>query len=293
MMRLLVLGGSGQLGSELRALNLPPTVQLTAPPRAAIDVSDAAALDRLIAAEPWSAVINAAGYTNVDGAEREEALAFAINAEACGHLGAATGRRGIPLIHVSTDYVFDGRKGAPYVESDAANPLNVYGRSKLAGERRIAAANPRHVIVRTAWLFSPFGTNFVRTILRLAQERERLRVVADQLGCPTAARDVAKACLDVALRCAGAPDRTPYGTYHFAGAEAATWFEFANAIIAQAGGRLGRAVHVEPIATEDYASPAARPADSRLDCTTIAEAFGLKPPSWQPALADAVLRLLA
>jgi dTDP-4-dehydrorhamnose reductase len=292
-MRLLVLGGSGQLGSELRALDLPPTVQLTAPPRAAVDLSDAAALDRLIAAEPWSAVINAAGYTNVDRAEREEALAFAINAEACGRLGAATGGRGIPLIHLSTDYVFDGRKGAPYVEADAAMPLNVYGRSKLAGERRISAANPRHVILRTAWLFSPFGNNFVRTILRLAREREHLRIVADQLGCPTAARDLAKACLDVALRCAGAPDGAAYGTYHFAGAEAATWFEFANAIIAQAGGRLGRAVHVEPIATEHYGSPAARPADSRLDCTAIAEVFGLKQPSWRPALADAVVRLLA
>jgi dTDP-4-dehydrorhamnose reductase len=292
-MRVLVLGGSGQLGSELRALDLPPTVTLTAPPRAAVDLSDAAALDRLIAVEPWSAVINAAGYTNVDRAEREEALAFAINAEACGRLAAATGSRGIPLIHVSTDYVFDGRKGAPYVEADATMPLNVYGRSKLAGERRISTANPRHVILRTAWLFSPFGNNFVRTILRLAQERERLRVVADQLGCPTAACDLAKVCLDVALRCAIAPDGAPYGTYHFAGAEAATWFDFANAIIAQAGGRLGHAVHVEPIATEHYGSPAARPADSRLDCTTIAEVFGLKQPSWRPALAEAVARLLA
>jgi dTDP-4-dehydrorhamnose reductase len=292
-MRLLVLGGSGQLGSELRALDLPPTVQLTAPPRAAVDLSNAAALDRLIDAEPWSAVINAAGYTNVDRAEREEALAFAINAEACGRLGAATGSRGIPLVHVSTDYVFDGRKGAPYVEADATMPLNVYGRSKLAGERRISTANPRHVILRTAWLFSPFGTNFVRTILRLARERERLRVVADQLGCPTAARELAKVCLDVALRCAGAPDGAAYGTYHFAGAEAVTWFEFANAIIAQTGGRLGRAVQVEPIASEHYGSPAARPADSRLDCTAIAAAFGLKQPSWRPALADAVARLLA
>jgi dTDP-4-dehydrorhamnose reductase len=292
-MRVLVLGGSGQLGSELRALDLPPTVQLTAPPRAAADLSDAAALDRLIAAEPWNVVINAAGYTNVDRAEREETLAFAINAEACGRLGAATGSRGIPLIHVSTDYVFDGRKGAPYVEADATMPLSIYGRSKLAGERRISAANPRHIILRSAWLFSPFGNNFVRTILRLAQERERLRVVADQLGCPTAARDLAKACLDLAVRCAIAPDDAAYGTYHFAGAEAATWFEFANAIIAQADGRLGRTVQVEPIATADYGSPAARPADSRLDCTAIAEVFGLQQPSWRPALADALRRLLA
>jgi dTDP-4-dehydrorhamnose reductase len=292
-MRVLVLGGSGQLGSELRALALPPAVALATPPRSVLDLSDAAAFERLIAAEPWSAVINAAGYTDVDGAEREEALAFAINADAAGRIAAATGSRGIPLIHVSTDYVFDGRKGAPYVEADAALPLNVYGRSKLAGERRIAAANPRHVILRTAWLFSPFGNNFVRTILRLAKERERLRVVADQRGCPTAARDVAGACLAVALRCAGAPDSAPYGTYHFAGTEAATWFEFANAIIDETCGRLPRAPQVEPIAAAQYGSAAARPADSRLDCSAVVGAFGLKPPPWQPALVETVRRLLA
>jgi dTDP-4-dehydrorhamnose reductase len=291
-MRLLVLGGSGQLGSALRTVALPAGVQLAAPPRATVDLTDTAALERLIAAEPWSAVINAAGYTNVDGAEREEALALAINAEAAGRLAAATASRGIPFVHVSTDYVFDGRKGAPYLETDVAMPLNAYGHSKLAGERRVSAANPRHVILRTAWLFSAFGNNFVRTILRLAQERERVGIVADQVGCPTAARDVAKACLDVALRCAAAPDRAPYGTYHYAGAEAATWFDFATAIIEQAGNRLARAPRVEPTTTAQYASPAVRPADSRLDCSAIAATFGLKPPSWRPALAETVRQLL-
>lgn len=292
-MRVLVLGGSGQLGSELRALVLPPEVALTAPPRSAVNLAEPAALDRLIAAEPWSAVINVAGYTHVDGAEREEALAFAINAEVAGCLAAATGSRGIPLIHVSTDYVFDGRKGEPYVEIDDTAPLNAYGRSKLAGERRIEAANPRHVILRTAWLFSPFGNNFVRIILRLAREREQLRVVADQRGCPTAARDVARACLDLALCCAAAPDRAAYGTYHFAGAEAATWFEFAEAIIDQVGPRLPRTPRVEPVTTAQYGSPAVRPADSRLDCAAIAAAFGLEPPSWRRAMADTVQHLLA
>ena len=201
-MRLLVLGGSGQLGTQLRALALPPGVELLAPTRTAVDLGDPAAIQRLIAAESWSVVIDAAGYTNVDRAESEEDLAFAVNAQAAACLAEETGKRGIPLIYVSTDYVFDGRKGAPYVETDAAAPLNAYGRSKLAGERRVSAANPRHVILRTAWLYSPHGTNFVRTILRLAQERERLTVVADQLGCPTSARDLAKACLDIALLCA-------------------------------------------------------------------------------------------
>jgi len=291
-MRLLVLGGSGQLGTQLRTLALPPDVNLIAPDRSAVDIGDAAALARLIAAEPWGAVINAAGYTNVDRAESEEGLAFAINAEAAATIGSETGNRGIPVISISTDYVFDGGKGAPYVETDAAAPLNAYGRSKLAGERRVAAANPRHVILRTAWLYSPHGKNFVRTILRLAQEQERLTVVDDQLGCPTSARDLAQACLDIALACAAEPDRAPYGLYHFAGAGAATRFEFACAIIEAAAGQLRRVPQMAPIATAQRPSPAPRPADSRLDCTAIRTAFGLAPRPWRRALAETVDRLL-
>ena len=185
-------------------------------------------------------VINAAAYTDVDRAESEEAVAFAVNAEAPSQLAAEAGRHGIPSIHISTDYVFDGRKGAPYVENDAMAPLNAYGRSKLAGERGVRAANPRHVILRTSWVYSPFRKNFVRTILRLAAERERLTIVADQRGCPTAARDIARACLDIAMRCASEPKQAPYGLYHFAGAGEATWFEFANAIVEMAADRLPR-----------------------------------------------------
>ena len=292
-MRLLVLGGSGQLGSELQALALPADVELIAPPRSAVDLGDAATVARLVAAGPWSAVIDAAAYTHVDRAEREEQQAFAVNAEAAGRLAQETGDRGIPLIYVSTDYVFNGRKGAPYVETDATSPLNAYGRSKLAGERRVAAGNPRHVILRTAWLYSPYGGNFVRTMLRLAEERERLTVVADQHGCPTAARDLANACLAVALRCAAEPERTPYGLYHFAGGDAATWFEFAQAIIAEAAGTLRRVPQVVPISSADYGSPTPRPADSRLDCTAIAQAFALTPRPWRQALAETVARLLA
>jgi dTDP-4-dehydrorhamnose reductase len=291
-MRLLVLGGSGQLGTQLRTLALPPGVNLVAPDRSAVDIGDAAAIARLVAAEPWGAVINAAGYTNVDRAESEEGLAFAINAEAAATIGSQTGQRGIPLIHVSTDYVFDGSKGAPYVETDAAAPLNAYGRSKLAGDHRVAAANPRHVILRTAWLHSPHGKNFVRTILRLAQEQERLTIVDDQLGCPTSARDLAQAALDIALVCAAEPDRAPYGLYHFAGAGAATWFEFACAIIEAAAGQLRRVPQMVPIATAQRPSPAPRPADSRLDCTAIRTAFGLAPRPWRRALAETVDGLL-
>lgn len=291
-MRILVLGGSGQLGTQLRTLALPQGVRLLAPTRAAVDLGDPAAIRRFIAAERWSVVIDAAGYTNVDRAESEAHLAFAVNTQAAACLAEETGKLGIPLVYVSTDYVFDGGKGAPYVETDAAAPLNAYGRSKLAGERHVAAANSRHVILRSAWLHSPYGTNFVRTILQLAQERERLPVVADQLGCPTSARDLANACLDIALFCAAKPDHGNYGLYHYAGAGAATWFEFANAILETAAGRLSRLAELVPIPSAQYPSRASRPADSRLDCTAVQHAFGLATRPWRRALAETVDCLL-
>jgi dTDP-4-dehydrorhamnose reductase len=291
-MRILVLGGSGQLGTQLRTLALPQGVRLLAPTRTAVDLGDPAAIRRLVAAEPWSVVIDAAGYTNVDRAESEEHLAFAVNAQAAACLAEETGKRGIPFIYVSTDYVFDGGKGAPYAETDAAAPLNAYGRSKLAGERHVSAANSRHVILRTAWLYSPYGTNFVRTILQLAQERERLPVVADQLGCPTSALDLAKACLEIALLCAAKPEQENYGLYHFAGAGAATWLEFADAILETAAGRLSRLPELVPIASAQYPSRASRPADSRLDCTAVQHAFGLTARPWRRALAETVDCLL-
>jgi dTDP-4-dehydrorhamnose reductase len=292
-MRFLVLGGSGQLGTQLQKITLPRDVALIAPTRAAVDVCNLASIRHIVAAEAWSAVIYTAGYTDVDRAESDEELAFAINAEAAACLAAETGNRGIPLIYISTDYVFDGRKGAPYMEKDFAAPVNVYGRSKLAGEVRVATANPRHVILRTAWLYSPHGANFVRTILRLAHVRERLAVVSDQIGSPTSARDLAQACVDLALALAAEPDRTDYGLYHFAGAGAATRFELAKAIIEQAARELRRIPRVEPISTAQYPSPTMRPADSRLDCTAIQRTFGLTPRPWRDALMETVDCLLA
>jgi dTDP-4-dehydrorhamnose reductase len=291
-MRLLLLGGTGQVGTEARALALPRGVRIFAPPRSAVDLEDSAAIANVVAAEPWSAVINAAGYTNVDGAESAEAKAAAINATAPARLAAETGRRGIPLIHISTDYVFNGRKGLPYVEDDSPTPLSAYGRSKLAGEHGVRDGNPRHVILRTAWVYSPYGKNFVRTILRLAQERDRLTVVADQRGCPTAAYDIARACFDIALRCAGEQERAPYGTYHFAGAGEATWFEFATAIVELAAGRIQRSPQVVPIRTVDYPTPAFRPSDGRLDCTKILREFGVTMRPWREALAETIDRIL-
>jgi dTDP-4-dehydrorhamnose reductase len=291
-MRLLLFGATGQVGTEARALALPTGVRIVAPLESSVDLKDSAAIANIVAAEPWSAVVNAAAYTNVDGAETEEAKAFAVNAKAPSQLAAETRRRGIPLIHISTDYVFDGHKGAPYVEDDTPAPLNVYGRSKLAGERGVCEANPRHVIVRTAWLYSPYGKNFVRTILRLARERDRLTIVADQRGCPTAARDVAKVCIDIALRCAREPERAPYGIYHFAGAGEATWFEFAATIVELAAGRTYRSPQVVPIRTIDYPTPALRPADARLECTKILRYFDVVMRPWREALSETINRIL-
>jgi len=290
-MRLLLLGGTGQVGEEFRALAMPHGVEVVAPGRNALGLEDADAISRVIAAGPWSAVINAAAYTQVDRAESEPTVAFAVNAAAPSRLSAETGRRGIPLVHISTDYVFDGKQGAPYHEQDAVAPLNVYGRSKLAGEEGVRAGNPLHVILRTSWVYSPYGTNFVKTILRLAAERDRLTVVADQHGCPTAARDIAQACLDIAMRCVSEPKQSPYGVYHFAGAGEASWFELAKTIVELSGSRRARSPQVVPIRTCDYPTAAVRPPDTRLDCTAIVRAFGVAARPWREALAETINRL--
>ncbi|MGB6733165.1 MAG: dTDP-4-dehydrorhamnose reductase, partial [Xanthobacteraceae bacterium] len=266
-------------------------IELVAPQRATLDLEDEDALAEIVAAKPWNAVINAAAYTDVDRAESEEAIAFAVNAAAPLRLAVETRRRGIPIIHISTDYVFDGRKGAPYNEGDKAAPINAYGRSKLAGERAVRDANPRHVILRTAWMHSPFRKNFVKTILRLAAERNRLTIVKDQRGCPTAARDVAGACLDIAIRCATEPERAPYGLYHFAGTGQASRFEFACAIVDLMADRLVRAPQVRPVKTGEYPTTAVRPMDTRLDCTAISRAFGIRSPPWRHALEGTIDRL--
>jgi dTDP-4-dehydrorhamnose reductase len=291
-MRFLLLGGTGQVGEEFRALPLPAGVEVVAPSRGALDLADPRAIASVIAAEPWSAVINAAAYTDVDRAESEEPLAFAVNAEAPSRLAIETARCGIPLVHISTDYVFDGRKGTPYVEDDEVAPLNVYGRSKLAGERGVRAANPRHVVLRTSWVYSPYRKNFVRTILRLAAERDRLTIVADQRGCPSAAADIARACLDIAMCCASDPERAPYGVYHFAGAGDATWFDFAKAIIEMSADQRPAQPKIDPIQTIEYPTPAKRAADTRLDCTAVVREFGVKLRPWQQALAETIHRLL-
>ncbi len=206
-------------------------------------------------------------------------------------LAAAARLRGIPIVHVSTDYVFDGTKPAPYVESDATSPLGAYGRSKLEGEVAVAAANPQHLVLRTAWVYAPYGQNFLRTMLRLARERPELRVVADQQGCPTYAPHLAEAILDIAARLAPGQAASAWGTYHATAAGETTWHGFADAIVCAAA-RLGiPQVPVIPITTADYPTPARRPANSRLDCSKLERTFGVRLPPWQDGV-EACIRAL-
>jgi dTDP-4-dehydrorhamnose reductase len=291
-MRVLLLGATGQVGQEIRLLDFPDNIEFIAPPRSVVDLNDPESIASVIAAGPWAAVINAAGYTDVDQAESEPIVAYSVNSFAPSRLATETARRGIPLIHISTDYVFDGHKGTPYVEHDKTNPLNVYGRSKLVGEEAIRASNPRHIVLRTSWVYSPFRNNFVKTILRLAAKEQRISIVTDQRGCPTAAQDLAIACRAIALGCALDPEKIPYGIYHFAGEGDTTWFEFAETILQMVYRKTTRVPQILPITTAEHPRLAVRPADSRLDCTAIARCLDIIRRPWREALEKTINRLL-
>jgi dTDP-4-dehydrorhamnose reductase len=238
-------------------------------------------------------VINPAAYTAVDKAESEPDQAFAINRDGAGVVAEAAEVVGAPVIHFSTDYVFDGHKEGPYVEGDPVAPQGVYGMSKLQGEVAVATAHPRHVILRTAWVYAPFGSNFLRTILRLAAERDRLQVVDDQVGCPTYAPDIADAVLAIAVQIAGTRWKADHaGVTHLAGPDSVSWCGFARMIVALSaeGGR--RFVPVDPIATRDYPTPAARPANSCLSTARLSSLFGIQIPPLETSLASCLARLL-
>jgi len=284
--RVLVTGAGGQVGRALLAESWPAGLAPLGLTHAELDIADAAAVRRALEESGAVALVNAAAYTAVDKAESEPAPVRRINAAAVALLAAATAARGIPLLQLSTDFVFDGTKGAPYREDDAVNPLSVYGASKAEGEVA-ARANPQHLILRTAWVFDATGRNFVNSVLRLMAERDELTVVADQRGQPTAAADIARTLLRLlALWREGA---RPWGTWHFAGGGETTWHGFAEAIVRGAAPRLGRRPPVRPIATADWPAAARRPADSRLDCGRLERAFGIRPRPW-PAMLEAVLR---
>ncbi|CAA2107810.1 MULTISPECIES: dTDP-4-dehydrorhamnose reductase [Methylobacterium] len=291
-MDILILGGAGQVGTELQASrHWGAGVTLVAPTRTELDVTDATAVARIFTERTIGAVVNAAAYTAVDKAESEVVEAWRLNALAPAILAAETARRGIPLVHVSTDYVFDGAASGAYAPDAPIRPTSVYGASKAAGEMAVRTANPRHAILRTAWVVSPHRGNFVKTMLRLAAERDALNVVNDQRGCPTSAADLAAALADIALRLSADSD-APTGTHHFVNAGATTWHGFAQAIVAGSAARGGRSVPVNGIPTSAYPTPARRPANSELSTESLTKAYGLAPRPWQAALDDILDRLV-
>ena len=290
-MKLLVLGAGGQVGRALRRHSWPVGKAMTALNRGGLDITRREAVSATMAGSRPDIVVNAAAYTAVDRAEAEPDLAWAANCDGAAHVAAACRDAGVPLIHISTDYVFDGTKAGPYREDDPVNPLGVYGASKEAGERAVRATLPEHVILRTASVYSAHGNNFVTTMLRLGGNRPVLRVVADQTGSPTAAADIAGAIARIA-RDIGAGN-TAWGTYHFVGAGAVTRHGFAEAIFELAEYRRGPKPRIEAIATADYPTPAQRPANSVLDCTRIREVFGIEPRPWRTALAEIIAELYA
>ncbi len=292
-MRLVVTGVHGQV---VRALveRAPAGVTVVALGRPDLDLADAPAIAPALAAVGADVVINAAAYTAVDKAETERDAAFAINATGAGAVAAAAHGLGVPLIHVSTDYVFDGAKPAPYVETDPTGPTGVYGASKLAGEAAVMAAHPGAVIARTAWVYSPFGANFVKTMLRLAATREELGVVADQFGNPTSALDIADGLLQIAANLLARPAEPALtGLFHMTGSGEASWAGFAEAVFAASAAHGGPVARVNPIATTQYPTPARRPANSRLDCTRLATVHGVRLPDWRGSVEQIVARLLA
>jgi dTDP-4-dehydrorhamnose reductase len=288
---ILVTGADGQLGSELLRRASRHDVTATGLTRAELDITDAQAVQRQVLQSGAKVIVNAAAYTAVDKAESERERAYAVNRDGVAHLAAACAAADIPLIHVSTDYVFDGTKTTPYGEDDPVHPVSVYGASKEAGEQALRSTLARHIILRTAWVYSPFGNNFVKTMLRLARERDSLKVVADQHGCPTAAGDIADAILQIVRRI-GTGEDIPWGTYHYCGLGSTTWHGFAEAIVQLASPALGRSVPVIPITTAEYPTPARRPANSELDCTRLRERFDIQPRPWRESLVEVVTELL-
>ena len=284
MSEVLVTGATGQVGHALAAHGWPEGWRAVALGRDRLDLRDPAAIAAAVAERPWAAVVNAAAYTAVDRAESETTTAWAVNATAPAAFAAACRDKGVPLVQVSTDYVFDGSKRGSWEVDDAVGPLGAYGASKLGGEIAVRRSGARHAIVRTSWVVGAHGANFVKTMLRVGAERPVVRVVDDQHGGPTAARDLAAALAAVAVRLA--EDRkAPTGVFHFANAGATTWAGFATAIFAGAAARGLPVPAVEPIATADYPTPARRPLNSLLATGSI-EAFGVAPRRWEAALDD-------
>lgn len=277
---ILVFGKTGQVATELQRSS-----GVMASGRDDVDLSDPEACAAAIREHSPKAVINAAAFTAVDRAEDEEHLATVINGDAPTAMAIACAELGIPLVHISTDYVFNGTGDAPYLPEDAPEPQNAYGRSKLAGEIGIRESGAVHAILRTSWVVSAHGVNFLKTMLRLSETRDALNVVADQIGGPTPARDIAAACLQLVEQLIQAPSKS--GIYHFSGAPDVSWAEFATEIFAQAD----RLMTIIPIPTAEYLTPAQRPLNSRMDCRSTEQVFGVTRPNWQDGLKEILKEL--
>ena len=281
-MRVLVFGKTGQVARELQRFE-----NVSALGREDADLSDPAACAAIIAKTNANVVINAAAYTGVDSAETETKQAFRVNSDAPTAMAIAAAKRALPFLHISTDYVFDGSGTAPWIEMDGTGPLGVYGASKLAGEDGVRAAGGAHAILRTSWVVSAHGNNFVKTMLRLGAQRDSLTIVADQIGGPTCARDIASALMGMATQLQSDPSKS--GTYHFAGAPDVSWADFARAIFEQAH----ITCDVSDIPSSDYPTPAKRPQNSRLDCTKLNTMFDINRPDWRVGLGDILSDLKA
>lgn len=293
-MRIAITGRHGQVATSLQERGLIAGHEIIALGRPELDLADPQTVLAAVAAAKPDVVVSAAAYTAVDKAESEPDLAHAINARGAGAVAAAAAHLSVPTIHLSTDYVFDGRLDRPYVESDQTGPTGVYGASKLAGEQAVLAACPNNaVVLRVAWVYSPFGNNFVKTMLRLAADRDEIAVVADQLGNPTSALDIADGILAVAGNLSASADPGLRGVFHMTAQGEASWADFAAAIFAGSSARGNVQAQVRPIATSQYPTPATRPANSRLDCRHIAAIHGVRLPHWHKALDVVLDRLLA
>lgn len=293
-LRIAVIGRNGQLARSLADVGAArPEIEVISIGRAQVDLAKPGDLAPALAAIQPELVINTAAYTAVDKAEAEPEEAFRINRDGAAAVARACADQHVPLIHISTDYVFDGTGSVPYRETDPCNPQGVYGRSKLDGEQRVLAQHPDAIVLRTAWLHSPYGTNFVRTMLRLAGERDELRVVADQRGSPTYAPDLADALLTMAQRRIATPAAAMKGVFHLAGSGQGSWWEVAKAIMSETQSLGSRSVPVHPITTAEYPTPARRPAWSVLDTTKATTIFGVTLPPWRDGLRRGVTALLS
>ncbi len=289
---ILVAGGAGQVARAMADLPVPAGIRTVTRGRPQLDLLEPRSIESAFEDLKPHLVVNAAAYTAVDQAESEEAAAFALNATAAGELAATAARSGVPMIHISTDYVFDGTNAEPYVESDPVAPLGVYGRSKLAGEEAVASANPDHVILRTAWVYSPVGKNFIKTMLRVGSARDELGVVHDQRGNPTSAADIAAGILEIATQVLRGKTPVKPGIYHMTAQGEASWAEFAEHIFQCSAKAGGPVADVKRITSAEYPTPVARPANSRLNCTKIAEAYGVVLPHWQGSTQACVEQLV-